>query len=143
MEFKEGEYVMLRIEKRRLKSVDSHPKVKLAPRYDGPFKIVECINANSFRLAIPDSWKIHQKGPIPTIPIIDDPPLLEEDSEILVPKAIIDHQDTFTCSGRMHHKYLLKYKNHGLESAKWMSESFFQSHHDLLETYQSQHTRGT
>ena len=150
MEFKEGEYVMLRIEKRRLKSVESHPKVKLAPRYYGPFKIVECINANSFRLAIPNSWKIHNafhisllhlyKGPIPTIPIIDDPPLLEEDNEILVPEAIIDHQDTFTRSGRMHRKYLLKYKNHGLESAKWMPESFFQSHHDLLETYQSQHT---
>ena len=107
----------------------------MAPRYYGPFKIVECINANSFRLAIPDSWKIHNafhisllrpyKGPIPTIPIIDDPPLLEEDSEILVPKAIIDHQDTFTRSGRMHRKYLLKYKNHGLDSAKWMPESFF------------------
>ena len=67
--------------------------------------------------------------------------MLEEDSEILVPdKAIIDHQDIFTRSGRMHCKYLLKYKNHGLESAKWMPESFFQSHHDLLEAYQSQHT---
>ena len=91
---------MLRIEKRRLKSVESHPKVKLAPRYYGPFKIVKCINTNGFRLPIPDSWKIHNaflisllrpyKGPIPTIPIIDDPPLLEEDSEILVPEAIID-----------------------------------------------------
>lgn len=147
MEFKEGDFVMLRIEKRRLKSVETHPVVKLAPRYYGPFKITKRINANSFRLDIPDTWNIHNafhisllrpfKGPLPTLPILDDPPLLADDSEILVPEAIIDHQATFTRSGLLHHKYLLKYKNHGLESAKWMPERFFRSHPNILEAYQS------
>lgn len=69
------------------------------------------------------------------MPIIDDPPLLVEDSEILVPETIIDHQDTSTRSGILHRKYLLKYKNHGLESAKWMPERFFRSHPNILEAY--------
>ena len=39
MQFQEDDLVWLRIEKRRLKNISHHPKIKLAPRYYGPFKI--------------------------------------------------------------------------------------------------------
>lgn len=93
---------MLRNEKR---SIETYLVVKLAPRYYGQIalKIIEHINANSFRLAIPSS-KIHNafhisllhpyKYFLSTLPIVNDPPLLEEDSEILILEALIDHQET-------------------------------------------------
>ena len=52
-EFKENDLVWLRIEKRRLKSIERHPKIKLAPRYYGPFQISSKINDNAFRLDLP------------------------------------------------------------------------------------------
>jgi len=79
MQFKENDIVWLRIEKRRLKSIEKHPKVKLAPRFYGPFKITEKINDNAFRLDIPSHWRIHNsfhisllrpfRGSIPIHPI--------------------------------------------------------------------------
>lgn len=33
--------------------------VKLAPRYYGPFKVIHEINPISFRLELPDHWRIH------------------------------------------------------------------------------------
>ena len=59
MIFNEGDYVMLRIEKRRLKSVETNPVVKLAPRFYGPFKIMAKINDFAYRLELPSHWQIH------------------------------------------------------------------------------------
>ena len=44
MIFKEGDFVMLRIEKRTLKSVKTNCVVKHAPRFYGLFKIVSKTN---------------------------------------------------------------------------------------------------
>ena len=59
MIFNEGDFVMLRIEKRRLKSVETNPVVKLAPRFYGPFKIMAKINDLTYRLDLPPHWQIH------------------------------------------------------------------------------------
>lgn len=95
IEFKLHEFVWLRIEKRRLKNSKKHPKVKLAPHFYGPFKIIQVLNPNAYRLDIPLHWHIHNsfhvsllrifKGDPPAVPIVDDPPLLEDDEEMLVP----------------------------------------------------------
>lgn len=53
MVFNEGDYVMLCIEKCRLKSVETNPIVKLAPRFYGPFKILTKINDLAYRLELP------------------------------------------------------------------------------------------
>ena len=89
-----NDYVWLRIEKICLKNVTKHSKVKLAPRFYGPFRITQVINPNAYRLDIPLHWKIHNSFHIsllrklkgnPPVPIIEDPPLLEDDEELLIP----------------------------------------------------------
>ena len=140
MEFKLSDYVWLQIEKRRLKNVSKHPKVKLAPRFYGPFCVTEVINPNAYRLDIPLHWKIHNsfhvsllhkfKGNSPATPIIEDPPLLEDDEELLVPESIVDHDLTTTRTGIEYHRYLVKYKNHSLEECQWLPAS------SLSPTYQ-------
>ena len=53
MIFNEGDFVMLHIEKRRLKSVETNPVVKIAPRFYGPFKVMAKINDLAYRLDLP------------------------------------------------------------------------------------------
>ena len=130
----------LHIEKRRLKNVTKHPKVKLAPWFYGPFRITQVINPNAYWLDIALHWKIHNsfhnilfhkfKGNPPLVPIIEDPPLLEDDEELLIPKNIVDHDLTTTRTGIEYHWYLVKYKNHSLEECQWLHAS------SLSPTYQ-------
>ena len=113
MDFKVNDYVWLRIEKRRLKNVTKHPKVKLAPQFYGQFRITQVINPTAYWLNIPLHLKIHNsfhisllrkfKSNPPVVPIIEDPPLLEDDEELLIPKTIVDHDLTTTRTSIEYH----------------------------------------
>ena len=146
VEFKLHDYVWLRIEKRRLKNIEKHPKVKLAPRFYGPFKIIQVINPNAYRLDIPHHWHIHNsfhvsllrkfKGDPPAVPIVEDPALLEDDEELLVPHSIIDHDVTTTRTGIEYQRYLVKYKNHSIEECQWIpAKSLSPTYQYLISTY--------
>ena len=47
---------MLRIENHRIQSVDTNAFVKLAPRFYGPFKVIEQINDVAYHLSLPSHW---------------------------------------------------------------------------------------
>ncbi|KAF0710942.1 hypothetical protein AaE_012307 [Aphanomyces astaci] len=58
VEFKEGDYVMLATRNIPLKHAqvkNKNEKAKLVPRFIGPFKIQEVVNANAMRLKLPRS----------------------------------------------------------------------------------------
>ncbi|MCO5549961.1 hypothetical protein L7F22_003438 [Adiantum nelumboides] len=75
-------------------------------RYYGPFQTTERINNVSFRLRLPDTWKIHNafhvsllksfRGDVPDDGEPDEQPEVEENEEILVPEQILAHKDTKT-----------------------------------------------
>ena len=125
MVFKEGDFVMLRIENCRLNSVETNLVVKLAPRFYGPFKIVGKMTDLAYRLELPSHWKIHNafhisllrplKGPISIHPVYDEPPDLVDQEEQLHPEAIIDHETTTTRTRTVYNRYLLTFKNHPRE----------------------------
>ncbi|MCO5564156.1 hypothetical protein L7F22_017812 [Adiantum nelumboides] len=54
---KENDWVLLRFDKARLRQKKG--KEELSMRYYGPFQITKQINDISFRLRLPDTWKIH------------------------------------------------------------------------------------
>ncbi|MCO5577156.1 hypothetical protein L7F22_030980 [Adiantum nelumboides] len=95
-------------------------------------KITERINDVSFRLRLPDTWKIHNafhvnvlkpfRGDVP-----DEQPEVEENEEILVPEQILAHKDTKT-KGKVRRRFLVKFKNYPALDAKWMEEE------DLADT---------
>ncbi|MCO5589123.1 hypothetical protein L7F22_043089 [Adiantum nelumboides] len=95
---KENDWVLLRFEKTRLRKKKGKKRLfpKLSMRYYGPFQITKRINDVSFRLKLPDTWKIHNafhvsllkpfKGDVPDDGELDEQPEVEENEEILVPE---------------------------------------------------------
>ncbi|MCO5558612.1 hypothetical protein L7F22_012198 [Adiantum nelumboides] len=108
LKLKENDWVLLRFEKARLRKKKGKERLysKLSMRYYGPFQITERINDVSFRLRLPDTWKIHNafhvsllkpfRGDVPDDGEPDEQPEVEENEEILVPEQIMAHKDTKT-----------------------------------------------
>ncbi|MCO5548556.1 hypothetical protein L7F22_002016 [Adiantum nelumboides] len=76
-------------------------KEKLSMRYYGLFQITEQIKDISFRLRLPDTWKIHDVfhvnlwktfGDVPDDGEPDEQPEVEANEEILVPKQVLAHK---------------------------------------------------
>ena len=53
--YKVGDLVLLSTRNLKMKSIPS----KLQKRFVGPFRIIETIGEQAYRLALPDEWKIH------------------------------------------------------------------------------------
>ncbi|MCO5562692.1 hypothetical protein L7F22_016321 [Adiantum nelumboides] len=108
--FKENDWVLLKFPKARLrhtsgKNPTGHQKyyAKLAKRYYGPFQILKPINKMAYQLKLPNHWLIHNafhvsllkpyKGEPPNEAIIEDPPKVEDQEEVLQPESILRHED--------------------------------------------------
>ena len=141
-----GQYVLLRFEKARLKKRQEQGKVvKLSPRYYGPFQIIERVNDLTFRLDLPSTWKIHNAfhvsllkpfvGDPPVISVQEYPPEVDEIEEILQPEQIIHHSDRQLKSGRLHRKFLVKFKNYTILDAQWMTEDDLKDYPAILQHY--------
>ncbi|MCO5595463.1 hypothetical protein L7F22_049506 [Adiantum nelumboides] len=141
LKLKENDWVLLRFEKARLRKKKGKERLypKLSMRYYGPFQITEQINDVSFRLRLPDTWKIHNafhvsllkpfRGDVPDKGEPDEQPEVEENEKILVPEQILAHKDTKT-KGKVRRRFLVKFKNYPALDAKWMEEE------DLADTPQ-------
>ncbi|MCO5564294.1 hypothetical protein L7F22_017954 [Adiantum nelumboides] len=141
LKLKKNDWVLLRFEKARLrkKKGKERPFPKLSMRYYGPFQITERINDVSFRLRLPDTWKIHNafhvsllkpfKGDVPDDGEPDEQPEAEENEEFLFAEQILAHKDTKN-KGKVRRRFLVKFKNYPALDAKWMEEE------DLADTPQ-------
>ncbi|MCO5609411.1 hypothetical protein L7F22_063637 [Adiantum nelumboides] len=141
-----GQYVLLKFEKARLKKrVGKGKVVKLSNRFYGPLNITDKVNDLTFRLDLPSNWRIHNAfhisllrpyvGSPPVVSVQEDPPKVDEIEEILQPEQIIHHIERQLKSGRLHRKYLVKFKNYTPLDAKWMTESDLRDYPDILHNY--------
>ncbi|MCO5588866.1 hypothetical protein L7F22_042826 [Adiantum nelumboides] len=131
LKLKENDSVLLRFEKARLRQKKGKERLypKLSMRYYGPFQITdERINDVSFRLRLPDTWKIHTAfhvsvetfGDVPDVGEPDEQPEMEENEEILVPEQVLALK--VTKKGKARRQFLIKFKNFPAFDAKWMEE---------------------
>ncbi|KAI5073888.1 hypothetical protein GOP47_0011901 [Adiantum capillus-veneris] len=84
---------------------------KLEKSYYGPFQILNPINAMDYQLKLPNHWLIHNsfhvsllkpyKGEPPSEPIIEDPPKIKDQEEVLQPEAILWHEDKVLKHGKI------------------------------------------
>jgi len=139
--FKKGQQVWL--DTRNLKT-NYHSKMK--PKREGPFKIQEVLGPLTYRLKLPETWRIHNvfhatllmpyketeiHGPNFTRP----PPNIENDEERYEVETILKHQRR----GRGY-RYYVKWKGYPITEASWEPLSNFeQGGEEVLKEYQLRH----
>ncbi|MCO5582971.1 hypothetical protein L7F22_036876 [Adiantum nelumboides] len=123
-------------QERQKKAADRHRRDLKLKENDW---IRERINDVSFRLRLPDTWKIHNafhvsllklsRDDVPNDGEPDEQLEVEENEEILVPEQIQAHKEMKT-KGKVRRRFLVKFKNYPALDAKWMEEE------DLADTPQ-------
>jgi transposase InsO family protein len=138
--FRLGDKVWL--DTRNLKT--NHHK-KMAPRREGPFEITEVIGPVTYRLKLPQAWKVHnvfhatllrqyRETEVYGTNFPRPPPELVEGEEVYEVENILRHRRR----GR-HHQYYVKWKGYPIEDATWESEDAFSDDGDLLTRYKERH----
>ncbi|MCO5610975.1 hypothetical protein L7F22_065223 [Adiantum nelumboides] len=150
--FKENDWVLIKFPKARLrhtmgKNPTGHQKyyAKLAKRYYGPFQILKLINEMAYQLKLPKHWLIHNafhvsllkpyKGEPPKEAIMEDPPEVEGQEEVLQPESVLRHEDKVLRNGKIIRRYLIKFKNYPFEDAKWMQGTQLKDSLHLVNAY--------
>jgi hypothetical protein len=133
-----GEQVLLSTKNISQKMVGSD---KLLPRFIGPFKVVQQINAVAYRLDLPPHMKVHDVFHVSLLKSYKpggrtQPPPLPE---------IIDGIPEYEVEGVIHHRqrnnkyeYLIKWLGHGEEYNTWEPERQVQNCPDRINEYWSQ-----
>ena len=139
--FKEGDKVWL--ESRYLKL--RYESKKLAPKREGPFKVLEVLSPLNYRLELPKSWRIH---PVIHITLLSPykendihgtnyatppPDLIEGEHEYEV-EAIISHRK----QGRSH-AFLVKWKGFPTGDNTWEPEKNLNNAKRILKIYKRRH----
>lgn len=140
--FKQGDQVWLEATNLRL----PYPHRKLAPKREGPFKIVKVMGPITYKLQLPKRWKIHdvfhaslltpfrstkEHGPSYSYP---PPDLIDEEEEYEV-EAIINHRTTKR-SGK---QFLIKWKGMPTSENSWEPERHLKHAQTILKLYKKRH----
>jgi Chromo (CHRromatin Organisation MOdifier) domain len=122
----------------------SHHK-KITPKREGPFEIDEVLGPVTYRLKLPESWKIHNVFHATLLqPYIENEvygnnyprplPELLEGEEVYKVETILRHQRR----GRGY-QYYVKWKSCPITKATWEHASAFSTDGDMLKEYQDRH----
>jgi hypothetical protein len=132
--FKRGELVKLSTRNLRLKDK------KLQPRWIGPFRILERIGSQAYRLALPEKYaRLHDVFPIQFIEDFklrdNDQPLmpmpdLEDDEEWEIEEV----KDRATIKGTTH--YLVKWEGWPTEYNQWIPEEDMSNAQEVIRRYE-------
>jgi hypothetical protein len=121
-----GDWVFLKLQPYRQSSMFWRAQLKLAGHFFGPYQILERIGEVAYKLALPETAKIHHVFHVSLLKKVGDvsmvicnlPPFSAENSPILEPMAIQDYRWV-----KHGHKYiteaLVQWKTLPLEDATW------------------------
>jgi len=127
--FQVGDWVFLKLQPYRQKSVAMRHNMKLAPRYYGPFQVLQKIGTIASKLDLPSSSKMHlvfhvsslkkklgdQISPLPTLPPVDVEGSVQPEPELILDrrmKKLGNHAST---------EVLVKWLGASLEDSSWES----------------------
>lgn len=120
-----GDYVFVKLQPYRQKSVVMRSNQKLAPKYFGPYKIIDKCGAVAYKLDLPSSSQIHPvfhvsqlKQMIGTATTSTAIPESVSDVFIKEPEDILERK-MVKRQGRAATKVLIKWKNTPVDEASW------------------------
>ncbi|KAL5728994.1 hypothetical protein ACHQM5_002008 [Ranunculus cassubicifolius] len=126
--FEVGDYVYLKLQPYRQSSIEFRSSMKLAPRFYGPFQILERIGPVAYRLELPVGSKIHDVFHVSLLrkklgaisPISDNVPPVTSNAEVLPqPALVLDSRVIKKGTYRPKTEILVKWKGAGIEDATW------------------------
>ena len=139
--FQKGEKVWL--DSRNLKTLYHK---KMAPKREGPFEITDVLGPLTYRLNLPETWKIHN---------VFHASLLQRYRENEVyganyerPPAELDHggQEVYNVETILRHRkrgcryqYYVKWEGYPITEASWEPEGSFSNDSDVLNQYNTHH----
>ena len=118
---------------------------KMAPKREGPFVIMEVLGPITYRLKLPNSWKIHdvfhatllrpyRENEVYGQNFTEPPAELLDGEEVYKVETILNHRRR----GRGY-QYFIKWKGHPISKASWEPEHAFSDDGDMLTTYKLRH----
>ena len=118
---------------------------KIGPKREGPFEIEEVLGPITYRLKLPETWKIHNVfHTILLQPYMETEahgnnyprplPDLLEGEEVYTIEQIIKHQRR----GRGY-QYYVPWEGYPITEASWEPESAFSTDSDMLANYKKTH----
>nr|GEY07080.1 transposon Ty3-G Gag-Pol polyprotein [Tanacetum cinerariifolium]GEY17097.1 transposon Ty3-G Gag-Pol polyprotein [Tanacetum cinerariifolium] len=141
--FEVGDYVYLKLQPYRQSSVEFRSSMKLAPRYFGPYEVLEKVGPVAYKLALPNGSQIHNVlhvsllrkhiGPVVHPVAVTLPPVTNEDMILPQPEAVIDHRVIHKGKYRPNSEALVIWKGARIEDATWENEwRFHKSYPDFI-----------
>ena len=139
--FQKGEKVWL-----DLQNLKTLYHKKMAPKREGPFEITDMLGPLTYRLNLPETWKIHN---------VFQASLLRRYRENKVyganyerPLAELDHegQEVYNIETILRHRkrgrgyqYYVKWEGYPITEASWEPEGSFSNDDDILNQYKTRH----
>jgi len=127
--------VFLKLRPHRQQSIKGKINPKLAPRYYGPFQVLEQIGAVAYKLKLPDTARIHPvfhvfllKKAVGDYKVEKDlPPGMECDAADYVESVAVLASLTVSKVGESVRQILIQWKGKRVEEATWEEEYYIRS----------------
>ena len=139
--FQKGEKVWL--DSRNLKMLYHK---KMAPKREGPFKITDVLGPLTYRLQLPETWRIHNVFHASLLRRYKENDIYGENYEW--PPAELDHegQEVYNVETILRHRkwgrgyqYFIKWEGYPITEASWEPEGSFSNDGDILNLYKTHH----
>ena len=133
-ELEVGDWIYLKLQSYRQRSVECHRNHKLSSWYFGPYRVLERIGAVAYRLELPLGSRVHLVFHISLLKkkvgdqevVVDQPPHWEflstqEPAEILVTRVMAEREE-----------FLVRWKGSTKVKASWETKEVLQTHYPIF-----------
>ena len=119
---------------------------KMAPKREGPFEIVDVLKPLTYRLNLPETWRIHNVFHASLLRQYRENDIYRANYER--PPAELDHegQEVYNVEAILKHRrrgrgyqYFVKWEGYPITEASWEPESLFSNDGDILDRYKTRH----
>src|SRR5271154_1109525 len=118
---------------------------KIGPRREGPFRISEVLGPLTYRLDLPNTWKVHNVFHATLLrPYVEN--AIHGTNYPRPPSELVDSEEVYEVERILKHRkrgrgyqYLILWRGYPISDATWEPESAFSDDGDMLETYKDQY----
>jgi hypothetical protein len=125
--FQQGDWVYLRLQPYRQRSITLRKNLKLSPRFYGPFQILHRIGTVAYKLDLPPEACLHSvfhvsclkrnlgqlSSPLPTLPPVDSSGAIKPEPDSIIDRQLIKQK------GRAATEVLIRWKGASPEDDSW------------------------